>query len=55
MGKGPRGRRETCHDLEGEGSDLRAAEEKSSKMVSGKGKQPYGGVGDSQKVTGQQG
>jgi hypothetical protein len=32
---------ENCHDSEGEGSDSRAAGEKSSSNVGGKGKQPY--------------
>ena len=50
-GQGTREERgENHHDSEAEGSDLRAAGEKPSSNVGGKGMQPYGVA--AQKVTG---
>jgi hypothetical protein len=57
--QGERGEMENHHDLEGEGSDLRAEEEKASYNVRGKEIQHYimgevQGLEAAQKVTGQQ-
>ena len=52
MGKGQRRRERNPHDLEVERSDLKAAGEKSSSYVDGKGKWPLGDA--AHKVTGQQ-
>ena len=50
--RGSWGGTENHRDSEGEGSDLKAAGEKSSSNVGGKGKRPYEEA--AQKVTGQQ-